>query len=83
MRTVLRATDEPKATRGDFWQDAVASRITGMDLRLEEPPGHRDRIVVDDLGPVRVIESRSGPGEAWRTSRHARGSDADRWASPG
>jgi AraC-like DNA-binding protein len=50
-----------------------------MELTFVSTPGERERMVVGDLGPIQVLETRSGPGEARWSERHLREMDPDRW----
>jgi AraC-like DNA-binding protein len=79
MRTVMKAVAEPHARRTEFWRDTVYSTFSGLDVRLDRVPDERDELVVGQAGPVQVIESRSGPGQAVRTARHVRRHDPDRY----
>jgi AraC-like DNA-binding protein len=79
MRTVLKAVAEPERTRTAYWNEVVADTVTGLDIRLDEPPDARDELTVGTVGPLRVIVSRSGPGEARRTAEHVRKLDPQRY----
>lgn len=75
MAVVVRADDEPVASREEFWRSATGAILPGMDLRFETQPDERDQLVAGDLGVIRVIESTSGPGRAFRSPRHVRRDD--------
>ena len=78
MPTVLSAAAGPLRDREDRWRDLVSTTFSGMDLQFVTTPGERERMILGDLGPLQVIETRSGPGQARRTERH-RLDQADRW----
>jgi AraC-like DNA-binding protein len=75
VSVVLRAIDQPAATRYDYWRQVVADSIVPMDVRLADGPGPRDELVIGSAGAVSVVTSSTGPGEARRTARHIRRSD--------
>ncbi|WP_238351572.1 helix-turn-helix domain-containing protein [Kribbella shirazensis] len=77
MRTLLRAVAEPRATRAAYWNEVVAARIGGLDLRLDDGPDLRDELLIGTVGPLQVAVSRSGPGQATRTAAHVRAHDPD------
>jgi len=79
MHTVLSAAAGPRGEREDRWRHLVSTTFTGMDLKFTTAPGERERMILGDLGPLQVIETRSGPGQARRTERHVRDQDPDRW----
>ncbi|MFG1814111.1 helix-turn-helix domain-containing protein [Kribbella sp. NPDC049174] len=79
MRTVLRAAAEPVRTRTAYWNNVVADAVSGLEIRLDEPPDGRDELTVGTVGPLQVIVSRSGPGEARRTAEHVRRQDPQRY----
>jgi AraC-like DNA-binding protein len=70
MSMVLRASDEPQATRMDFWRHVIDQALVPMDVRLHDGPDERDEIRVRDVGAVRVTETSTGPGEVVRTRKH-------------
>jgi AraC-like DNA-binding protein len=80
MPSLLQASSVPRETRTAYWNEVVAANVVGMDLRFDEAPDERDQIMEGDIGPVHVVESRSGPGEARRTDRHIRRNDPQRYA---
>lgn len=51
--------------------------VIPMDVRLDDGAGARDRVVARALGPIRLIESSTGPGRARRTRRQAAQSTSD------
>lgn len=79
MRTVLKAVAEPHALRADRWRETVSSTFGGLEIALERDPDEHDQIVLGQAGPLQVIESRSGPGQARRSARHVRRHDPDRY----
>ena len=79
MRTVMKAVAEPHALRADRWRETVSSTFAGLEIELERPPDERDQIMVGQAGPLQVIESRSGPGQARRSARHIRRHDPGRY----
>lgn len=79
MPTVLSAAAGPRRDREARWRHLVATTIGGMDLTFVSAPGERERMVIGDLGPIQVLETRSGPGEARWSERHLREKDPDRW----
>jgi len=50
-----------------------------MDVTFVSTPGEREQMLLGDLGPIQVLETRSGPGEARWSERHLREKDPDRW----
>jgi AraC-like DNA-binding protein len=79
MPTVLSAAAGPRRDREARWRHLVATTLGDMDLTFVSTPGERERMIVGELGPIQVLETRSGPGEA-RWSDHAlREKDPDRW----
>jgi AraC-like DNA-binding protein len=79
MGTVtFRASAEPARTRRDYWQDVVSAAIGPIDLQILGDVGDGDRLVLGDLGPVRVGALEAGyPGGASRRARHISLSDPD------
>ncbi|MQA85008.1 MAG: helix-turn-helix domain-containing protein [Streptosporangiales bacterium] len=73
---LLRAEDEPVASRLDYWRHVLGDAVVPMDVRFDQP-AFRSQLVVGELGAVRVAEVDEGPGEARRTPRHIRRSDPD------
>lgn len=74
---VLRAIDQPTRARDSAWRDVVHSSVIPMDVRLSEGAGVQDKIVIREVGPIRVIECDTGPGHALRTPRQAALSTSD------
>jgi AraC-like DNA-binding protein len=74
----FRADAEPAASRRDYWQHVVSTAIGPIDIQVLGDVGDRDRLVVGDLGAVRVgaLEA-SYPGGATRRARHIRLDDPD------
>jgi hypothetical protein len=66
------------ATREDYWRQVIREQLGPLDVRREGGPGPDDELVVRELGAVRVVESRTGPGRARRTMAAARRLDLDR-----
>jgi AraC-like DNA-binding protein len=65
MRTVLRpAADSPD--RDEAWRETISRTFGGLDVRLNEGPHERDQLVTGQVGPLSIIESRTGPGESRR-----------------
>ena len=61
------------------WEPVSVPGFVGMQMH-RETPGAGDRIVTADVGPVRVIDSHNGPGQALRTAKDIRADDPDRYA---
>ena len=78
MTVTFRAAAEPATSRRDYWQDVVGNAMGPVDLQISGAVGDRDRLVVADLGAVRVgaLET-SYPGGASRRARHIRQADPD------
>ena len=74
MSVVYRATDEPVATREDYWRHVLDETVVPMEVRFDDGPELRDELVTSDLGPMRVTESPLG--QAWSSGR--RGTSAGR-----
>ena len=79
MPTVLSAAAGPREDREDRWRHLIATTIGGMDVTFVSTPGEREQMLLGDLGPIQVLETRSGPGEARWSERHLREKDPDRW----
>jgi AraC-like DNA-binding protein len=77
MSVVYRATDEPVATREDYWRHVLDETVVPMEVRFDDGPELRDELVTSDLGPMRVTESTTGPGMVVRAPRHIRRSDPE------
>jgi AraC-like DNA-binding protein len=75
---MFRADDEPAASRLDYWHQVVGDMIAPLELRIEEGLGAPDRLLVGEVGALRVAELlASGAGGAARTPRLIRRSDPD------
>jgi AraC-like DNA-binding protein len=62
-------------------QSWEACSLPGLvDMRVHHESAGQDRIVVDDLGPVRVVETYNGAGAAVRTAADVGSDDPDRYA---
>jgi AraC-like DNA-binding protein len=74
----FRADAESATSRRDYWQHVVSTVIGPIDIQVLGDVGERDRLVVGDLGAVRVgaLEA-SYPGGASRRARHIRLDDPD------
>jgi AraC-like DNA-binding protein len=78
VSVVFRADDVPAASRVDYWHDVVGEAVGSLDLRIRGGLDGRDRLAVEDLGPVVVGDlSASSPAEVRRTERHVRRDDTD------
>jgi AraC-like DNA-binding protein len=78
VTVTFRAAAEPATSRRDYWQHVVGTAMGPVDLQVDGAVGERDRLVVADLGAVRVgaLEA-SYPGGASRRDRHIRQADPD------
>jgi AraC-like DNA-binding protein len=78
MTVTFRAATEPARSRRDYWQHVVSEAMGPLHLQVLGEVGERDRLVLGDLGPVRVgdLETEQ-PGGANRRARHLRPSDPD------
>jgi len=78
MTVVFRAATEPVASRRDYWQHVVGEAMGPLDVQIAGAVGENDRLVVGDLGAVRVGVLEAGyPGGADRGGKHLQGSDTD------
>jgi AraC-like DNA-binding protein len=81
MTVVLRADTEPVRSRMDYWRHVVGDSLQPVDMRLDGGPDFHARLLTGELGAVEVVEvTTADPGEALRTRRLIRRSDADRYA---
>jgi len=65
MRTVLRPAAESR-DRGEAWRETISRTFGGLDVRLDHGVHEWDRIVIGSAGPLRILESHTGPGESSR-----------------
>lgn len=77
MTILMRASDEPVASRLDYWRHAVGDTIVPFDLRIDAPADFESRILTGDVGAVRVAELATLPGEVLRTPKLIRRSDPE------
>jgi AraC-like DNA-binding protein len=78
MTITYRAAAEPARSRRDYWQYVVSEAMGPIHLQVLGEVAERDRLVLGDLGAVRVGDLATGrPGGANRRSRHIRQSDPD------
>jgi AraC-like DNA-binding protein len=83
MSIVFRAEDEPPASRHDYWMDVVHRAFGPAIVRPPAEPTAPERLVVGDLGAVRVAEmsvawtTPSARCEALRTPRIIRRADPE------
>jgi AraC-like DNA-binding protein len=85
MRTLWRATDEPLATRWDYWQHVLDDILVPTDVRGvgDARPWLHDQLRSSDFGAVRVNEVTTSwvtgakPAAVVRTPQHIRRSDPD------
>jgi AraC-like DNA-binding protein len=78
MSVVYKSDDLPVASRADYWQHIVGDTVVPLELRIGAGLDVQDRLLVGDMGPVRVAELvASKPGGARRTARLIRRSDPD------
>jgi AraC-like DNA-binding protein len=81
MSVVFRAQDEPMKTRLDYWQHVMRGVLGPVDLQAPDHPDFRDRLVLGELGPLKVGDvsvtgfDEGKPGHCTRTRRHVRRSD--------
>ncbi len=74
----FRAADEPTTSRRDYWKHVVGTALGPVDLRLAGAVDVHDRLVLGELGAVRVgMLSAARPGGASRAAKHIRDSDPD------
>jgi AraC-like DNA-binding protein len=74
----FRAADEPTTSRRDYWQHVVGTALGPVDLRVAGAVDVHDRLVLGELGAVRVgVLSATQPGGASRAARHIRDTDPD------
>jgi AraC-like DNA-binding protein len=72
MRTVLLPAAHSR-DRDEAWRETISQTFGGLDVRLDGGGHERDRLVLGRVGPLRILESRTGPGESSR--RRAVGRD--------
>src|SRR6266480_3208652 len=77
MSMVFRATDEPAASRPDYWRHVICERFRPMEVRFADVPGSGDELLTGVIGALRVTESTSSAGEVHRTSKHVSSSDPE------
>lgn len=77
MSTLLRAEDEPVASRADYWRHVVDTTIAPLALRIGGQSDFSSRIHTGDVGPVRVTEMLVPPAELTRSERLVRQMDPD------
>jgi AraC-like DNA-binding protein len=64
--------------RPDYWQEVVGATLCPLELRLTDPRDVPDRLLVGDVGSVRVGElTAARAGTAERTRGHVRRSDPE------
>jgi AraC-like DNA-binding protein len=74
----FNAADEPATSRRDYWQHVVGTAMGPVDLRVAGTVDVHDRLVLGELGAVRVgVLSAAQPGGASRAAKHIRDSDPD------
>lgn len=56
MSTLLRAEDEPVASRADYWRHVVADTIAPMALQVQGPGDFHSQIHAGNIGPVQVTD---------------------------
>jgi len=67
------------ASAAATWEPTVLPGLVGL-RRLREGPEPTDRLTVGQLGPLRVVETIDGPGQAVRTRRDVLDDDPGRYA---
>jgi AraC-like DNA-binding protein len=78
MSATFRAADQPVTARREYWHHVVTEALGSLRLRVTGPLDERDRMVVGEVGAVRIGALWTGhAGGADRTSRHLRTSDPD------
>lgn len=78
MTVVFQAVTEPVGSRRDYWQHVVGEAMGPLEVRIAGGVSENDRLVVGDLGAVRVGVLDAGcPGGADRGGRHLQDSDPD------
>jgi AraC-like DNA-binding protein len=78
VSVVFRASDAAVDAREDYWRQVHHDHFGPLDLVPEAQLGADDRLVVGELGPVRVAVLTSGPGQVRRTARDVGQVDPDR-----
>lgn len=63
MRTVLRPAADSR-DRDEAWRSTISRTFGGLDVRLGDGRHDHDRLVTGELGPLRILESRTGPGSS-------------------
>jgi AraC-like DNA-binding protein len=78
VSVLFQAEDQPVAARPEYWQQVVGDTLCPLELRIRSATQVPDRLLVGDVGQVRVAElTASRPGAAARTPAHLRRSDPD------
>jgi AraC-like DNA-binding protein len=78
MTLRFRASDHPVASRVEYWRDVVSRAVGPLELRVSGGHDFTDRLLVGEVGPVRVAElSMSQAGAAARTPAHVRQLDPE------
>jgi AraC-like DNA-binding protein len=75
MSTVIRAEDEPVATRLEYLRHVVRDTIVPFEIQVDAGPDFSSRVVTDAVGTLRVTAVAGPPLEAARTPRLIRQSD--------
>ncbi|MGH9212859.1 MAG: helix-turn-helix domain-containing protein [Acidimicrobiales bacterium] len=77
MSIVIRAEDEPVATRLDYVRHAVGDTIVPFDLRVDAEPDFSSQVVADAAGTLQMATVTGPPMEAARTPLLIRRSDPE------
>lgn len=77
MSTVIRAEDEPVATRLEYLRHTVRDTIVPFDLRLDAEPDFSSRIVTGEMGTLQLTTVAAPTIKAARTTRLIRQSDPE------
>lgn len=78
MTITFRAGDEPATSRREYWQHVAVTALGPLDVLVNGEIDSADRLVVGELGTVRVGQlSAHQSGGARRMARHIRQEDPD------
>jgi AraC-like DNA-binding protein len=77
MRVEFRATDEPVASRHEYWRHVVNDRLFPLDGRPIDGPDFDGRLVSGEVGAVRVVDVTAPAAECRRTAKLIRRSDRE------
>src|SRR3954469_12226779 len=63
--------------RLDEWRRVVGDALVPLEIDFDHGPEYPSHISTSCLGPVRITDSRTGPGTSYRTRQSIRKSDPD------